>query len=148
MQVTGCRLLFAGCRLQVAVCCLLVAGGGCWLHVSGCGWRLLVAGFRFQVAGCRGRLQVAVCWLQVEVAGGGCWLQVLGCWLQVAGWNYIFILQADASLEGIVYIFYLVGKCLGVKDEFNLCHGGARLAKQRCSQILHQVRGLNLVIFR
>ncbi|XP_023323466.1 uncharacterized protein LOC111697631 isoform X2 [Eurytemora carolleeae] len=46
---------------------------------------------------------------------------------------------ADSSLEGVVYMFYLVGKSLGVHDEFNLCKGGARLAKQRCQHILRQV---------
>ena len=46
----------------------------------------------------------------------------------------------DSSLEGVVYIFYLVGKSLGVHDEFNLCKGGARLAKQRCQHILREVK--------
>jgi len=41
--------------------------------------------------------------------------------------------------RGLIYIFYLVGRSLGIQDRFNLCHGDPQLVRQRCTAILRKV---------
>jgi len=41
--------------------------------------------------------------------------------------------------EGFIYIFYLVGRSLGILDEYNLCSGTLEETRRRCHKILHQV---------
>ena len=43
---------------------------------------------------------------------------------------------SDEDLDGIRHVMYLVGKNLGIEDEFNLCSGDLQDCKQYCHEIL------------
>lgn len=49
-----------------------------------------------------------------------------------------FYSQGDSE-EGFIYIMYMVGKSLGILDQYNLCSGTVQQTKQRCNLILRQV---------
>ena len=53
-------------------------------------------------------------------------------------YDYLVIFQGDSE-EGFIYIMYLVGKSLGILDEYNLCSGTVQQTKQRCTLLLRQV---------
>jgi len=50
--------------------------------------------------------------------------------------NYVAANLSDEDLDGIRHLMYLVGKNLGVEDEFNLCSGDIQDCKQYCHDIL------------
>merc|ERR1719330_537701 len=46
---------------------------------------------------------------------------------------------SERELEGLVYVMYLVGSQLGIKEEFNLCKGGLSEARAYSREVLVEV---------
>ena len=50
------------------------------------------------------------------------------------------IARDDQGVEGLVYVMYLVGRELGICDEFNMCAGDMEAVRSYSRDILDQVR--------
>ena len=51
----------------------------------------------------------------------------------------------DGGLDGLVYVMYLVGRELGICEEFNMCRGDMEAVRQYSRDILEQVESRNVV---
>ena len=53
----------------------------------------------------------------------------------------MFTFFSDEDLDAVRHLMYLVGKNLGIKDEFNLCTGDLNECKAYCHEILVRKQG-------